>query len=106
MNDPIATSKYCDLNSKIEFFSKIFYTALVKITMPGIILPAFLLTINDYYFHDLGDDSYGLPYPIVYVSVMSVNTYLIELIYFHFIDYHSIGKHPMDIQWLYFLNRL
>ena len=67
MNNPISKSKYCVLNSKIELASKIFNLFVVKFSMPGVVLPAFLLTIINYFMYNLGNDSYFLSLPIAYV---------------------------------------
>lgn len=69
MDDPIAKLKYQHINDKIELLSEIYYFIVVKLTMPGIILPAFLLTIINYCIYGLGSKSYVLPLPIVYVQL-------------------------------------
>lgn len=68
-HDPIAMSKYSELNKKIELLSEIYYFFVVKLTMPGVVLPSFLLTIINYFVYNLDADSYFLPIPIVYVSI-------------------------------------
>lgn len=67
MNNSIARWKYCNLINKIELLSEIYHFMVVKLTMPGVVLPAFLLTMINYFIYDLGNDSYFLPFPIVYV---------------------------------------
>lgn len=68
-NDLIAMSKYTNLNKKIELLSKIYYFFVVKLTMPGVLMPSFVLTIVNYFVYNLENDSYFLPMPIVYVSI-------------------------------------
>lgn len=67
-NNPMASFKYCNLNNKIERFSEVFHFVLVKCTTAGIVLPAILVTMINYFIYDLGDDAYFLPFPIVFVQ--------------------------------------
>lgn len=64
-NNPPMRSKYAELAEKIERMSKIFHFILVKFTLPGFILPALFLTIINYFIHDLGNESYYLPCPLM-----------------------------------------
>lgn len=66
-SDPVSKFKYSDLNKKIELFSEIYYISVVKLSMSGVVLPAFFLTSINYFIYDMGDDSFFLSYPIVCV---------------------------------------
>lgn len=57
-----------ELHVKIERSTKIIYFAFMNITYPGVLIPALSLTIVNYFVLDLGDESYYLASPILYVS--------------------------------------
>lgn len=57
---------YIKLNLKIEQISGILEFLLVKLSMAGIILTSVIITIRNYYFLDLGLESFYLPYPLMY----------------------------------------
>lgn len=40
---------------------------MAKLSAVGTIAPALLLTVVNYFVYDLGDDSYFLPFPVMYV---------------------------------------
>lgn len=67
-HDPLAKRKYDQINGRIELLSEVYYFILVNLTMPGIILPAFLLTIINYFVYDLQGNAYRLPLPTAYVQ--------------------------------------
>lgn len=98
-NNPIAIANYCNLNDQIERWSKVFYFVVVKLTMSGIILPIVFVTAINLFLYKLGDDSYFLPFPIVYVLI-SIQNGKTVFIHFNFVDCRSIGKHRKDTWWL------
>lgn len=59
--------KYIKLNAKIEFTNRIIHFGLVRITVLGVVLPAFFVTIVNYFYYDLGSDSFYLPFPVMWV---------------------------------------
>lgn len=64
-NDPIAKRNYRKSNDIVELFSEMYYFLLVKISVPGIVLPPLVLTIVNYYVYDMGNESYFLPFPFL-----------------------------------------
>lgn len=51
------------MNKKIEKMSKTIYLIAVKITVPATMLPPLIAFAIDYFTHNLGDESFLLPYP-------------------------------------------
>lgn len=67
LSDDLAKTKFSKLNDRIELLSELYYFFLVKLSIPAVLLPSFLITIINCSIRDLGDESYVLPFPIVYV---------------------------------------
>lgn len=63
--NPISRAMYSKLNEKIERMSNLVYLLIIKLTVPGVIIPGLLITIVNYFVYDLGDDSYFLPILVV-----------------------------------------
>lgn len=61
------TLKYAELIEKIERMTGIFYFSLAKVSVSGSFLPAFLITVVNYFIYDLGDKSFYLTVPVMYV---------------------------------------
>lgn len=64
----ISKAKYSDLIDKIERMSKFFHFILTKLTVVGVVAPDLLITIGNYFIYDLGEQSYYLSAPMMYVS--------------------------------------
>lgn len=60
---------YRELNENIEKLSKIIHTSLVKLTIPGAILPFFLVSIFKYFTSETKEGVFRLPYPMMYISI-------------------------------------
>lgn len=56
---------YNDVNEKIERVSKFIYFLTAKISWTGVVLPSLPITAVSYFIHNLGDESYYLPFPVV-----------------------------------------
>lgn len=67
ISSPIAKFKYCNLKQKIELFSEIYYIGVVKLSMSGVVLPSVVSSFINYFIYNMGEDSFFLSYPIVYV---------------------------------------
>lgn len=52
---------------KIEKIAGLIYVAIAKLTIPGIVVPALLITTINYFVYDLGDESFFLPFRVMYV---------------------------------------
>lgn len=59
---------YNELNATIETVCRVIYITLTQLTIPGIFLPFFLITVVNYFVYDLGDKSYYVPCSMLYVS--------------------------------------
>lgn len=62
-NDRISKFMYDNVNRKVEQLSQILYILLVKLDIPGCVLPPFIATMVNYYIYDLGDESFYLGAP-------------------------------------------
>lgn len=67
MQNSQSKQMYNEMSEKIEKVSEILYFVLVKMTVPGVLLPSCLITIYNYFILDLKDESFFLPFPIAYV---------------------------------------
>lgn len=56
---------YIELIEKIERLTQLIYIGVVKLTIPGVIIPALSLTLINLFVYDLGDDSFFLPFPVM-----------------------------------------
>lgn len=63
----VLLDEYAELNAKIERVSKFLYILLIRITPAGIMFPNLLITIGNYFILNLGDESYYLDWPLLYV---------------------------------------
>lgn len=68
--NPVSHAAYVKLNAKIEFLSEIMYLLTVRLSMPGTSLPALLITLVNYFINDLGEESFYLPFLVVYALEM------------------------------------
>lgn len=58
---------YSELNTKIEQATRAFYFIGVKVTTLFSSIPFAILTLYNYFVSDLGDESYYLSVPVMYV---------------------------------------
>lgn len=65
--NPVLLIEYARLNATIERISKYLYILLIKITPIGMMLPNLLITFGNYFVLNLGDESYFLALPLLYV---------------------------------------
>lgn len=59
---------YHDLNETIEKLSKIIHFSLVKMSVPGIMLPFCLVSIFNYLTSESKEQAFRLPYPMMWDS--------------------------------------
>lgn len=62
--DSKSSSFYKETDEKIEFWSNILFKALVKLTVPVILMPNFIISFFNYFTTDLNDMAFSLPFPI------------------------------------------
>lgn len=60
---------YIKLNERIERIFKLLHFLFVEMSIVGVVLPAALITIVNYFVYNLGDESWFLPCPAMYVYV-------------------------------------
>lgn len=58
---------YSNLCGKINLLENILKFLIFKLTIPGFVLPALIVTITNYFMYDLGDKSFYLPFYAMYV---------------------------------------
>lgn len=68
LNNSDLTNKYIEVNDKIEFVSKIYDIAILKLTPIGVVIPSAMLTVANYFVYDLGEASYFLPNQVMYAK--------------------------------------
>lgn len=60
---------YIKVNERIEQWNKIIYCISAEISCAGVVLPPLLITSVNYFIYDLKEESYLLPFPVMYVSL-------------------------------------
>lgn len=60
---------YIELNKKIEWMSKQMYHILIDGSFVAAIFPATLITAINYFWHDLGDQSYFTPFLMMWIGL-------------------------------------
>lgn len=58
---------YVKVIEEIEKISQLIHFALVKLTIPGVIIPSIFITTINYFVYHLGNGSYFLPFRMMYV---------------------------------------
>lgn len=66
-NHPDLMAMYNMIAAKFERLSNLGYLIIVKFTMVSFVLPPLAITGVNYFIYDLGNESYVLPYRILYV---------------------------------------
>lgn len=80
---------YTQLIKIIEYICELFYLALLKISIPTIMLCALIVTLINFFILDLGDDAYYLPFPTMYVKRGEIERALTAYLKIYFLDCHS-----------------
>lgn len=57
---------YAENIAEIDKIAKLIYFALVYLTTPGICIPSLLISTINYFIYDLGDESFFLPFRVMY----------------------------------------
>lgn len=57
-----------EMNEKIELISKWTYFIMAKLTLAGVVLPLLILSLFNYLILDLDDESFILPWPMLYIQ--------------------------------------
>lgn len=63
-DNPVMKMNFQNLNEVIEQVSEIYYFLLVKLSIPGVLVPPLVVTAINYYVYD--SNSYFLPFPFLY----------------------------------------
>ena len=64
MENPQSKQTYVKLNGKIEKWTGFFYFFLVKVSVPAVTMPQFIISFYLYFATDLGAEAFSLPYPM------------------------------------------
>lgn len=96
-NDSFLANKYNEINTKIELLSKWMHRFVVYVVIPAAVFPAAIATGINFLVYDLGDESYLLPNPAMYVKnhfALLIQTK--DTKYSHVpLATHSIGEHRL-----------
>lgn len=65
--NPVSMTMYSIVNRKIERLCHILYIVIGRVTIPGVLIPALLITIVNYFVNNFGSESFYLPVLVVYV---------------------------------------
>lgn len=90
-------SYYCELNGKIEKISKILHFCVVFLTEIATVVPFVIVTIVNYTIYDQGDESFYLPFPVVYVWYIIQLQNLINHQFWTFL--YDKPKNPLRFKW-------
>lgn len=71
LDNLIVESKLNKLNRKVERMSKIIYFIILNLTPATALLPTFFLTVFNHFIYDSNDQSYFLPFPLMYVETLT-----------------------------------
>lgn len=82
--NPVSKAQYVHLSDRIERMSIFFHFILTKLTLMGVVIPSGIITINNYYIKDLGEESFFLPVSVMYVwengiiqiSIIGISMYI------------------------------
>lgn len=64
LENPSAAAKFIEVNEMVEKMATFFHFALVKLTLPCVLLPNFIMSYFSYFTTDLGADAFILPLPV------------------------------------------
>lgn len=67
---------YTIINEKIEKSSKLLHWAAMYVGLPIGLLPPIISVYVNYYYFGLGDDSFIMPCPMMYVLNIHIFTYI------------------------------
>lgn len=83
-----ATATYIELSATIENISNFCSFVITKFLWVGVMVPLLLLSIVNYYVYD-GDESFYLPFPVLYVF---------RLVFLHFkMDFGCYVSHSVNV---------
>lgn len=67
-DDAMLKAKYSELSENIERMSALIHVVFIKFIVPVLIVPAMLISLVNYYMFDMGDESFDLACPVMYVN--------------------------------------
>lgn len=73
LNDPISKAKYTQIDEKIEQMSHLIELILMKITIPGCLIPVLITTAINFFIHNLGNESFYMQSPMMSVIRIKKN---------------------------------
>lgn len=72
---PDSKDIYGRVNKKNEKWTKMLDFVLLKVTLPGVIMPNFIISYFLYFATDLGSEAFRLPFPKWYIIHQRYNTF-------------------------------
>lgn len=109
VHSPDSVDMYIGLAQRIERILKTSYSILIKIFLPGIVVPSLFRMVTNYFIYNLDDEAFLLPCPMLYVKTgiqISHFNKTPKSISFVFQDSHSISTLHFDTCWYYSLKLL
>lgn len=99
-NGKVSRTIYEETNTFIEKWSKVIHFAFVRVSLPFIAGPYFILSYFQYFINDLGSEAFYLPFLIWYFILVEFrinrSTYFC-LGYIFFQGIHPTGETQLDI---------
>lgn len=62
--DSNSKAMYIEMIEKIERLSQLIHIGVIKLSIPGVIVPALLITFINFFVYDFGNESFFLPFPV------------------------------------------
>lgn len=62
---------YEEVNQKVEKWTKILYFVLMNVSLPGIMMPNFVISYFLYFSTDLEVEAFRFPFPIWFVNILN-----------------------------------
>lgn len=84
--------KYTELDEKLTKISHIIQFVMVKLTIPSVMLPSIIPTFINYFYLELGKESYALTYPLMYDTASGL------LLYFSSVLISSNLQAPIQLE--------
>lgn len=61
-------SSFWKIIGQLIWFFDLIYIVITKYSIPGLMMPSFLITAVNYFVRDLGEESFYIPCPMMYVA--------------------------------------
>lgn len=104
MGNPQSIRTYEKLNENIEKWTGLFYTVMVQVSVPAVLMPNFIISFYLYFATDFGGDAFSLPIPIWCVTLFTCNEFKFKILnyeinFVHFLTISislTLSRAPFD----------